>query len=138
MWRVVAIMGVVMVLALTAGGFYFKWSQGELAKLNQSIAEQGVTIAAQQQSMDDLTGRINTIQQLQQNYNTNVNRIRGESDTKRNEVASFTDPSKVSSQPRETEVVINQFTNGMFREYEVISKGDNLPKPVAKPAKKVK
>jgi hypothetical protein len=130
-------MGVVMALALTAGGFYFKWSQGEIAKLNRTTAEQGVTIAAQQQSMTDLTDRINTVQQLQQNYNNNVNRIRGETDTMRGQVSGFSDPGKASSQPRETEAVINQFTNGMFREYETISKGDNLPKP-ATPAKKKK
>lgn len=134
MWRVVAIMGVIMALMITTGGFYFKWSQSKMDKLNQKMAEQEITIQSQQVAMEELTARIQTVQKLQKNYNNNVNQIRSDTDKMQGEVSHITD--NANSQPRDTEKVINTFTNQMFREYETISRGDNLKPAAPAPAQK--
>lgn len=133
MGKIMAIMGLIMVLMAGAGGLYFKYSQDQLAKLNQAVAKQEVTIEAQKKGIDDLTGRINQVQDAQTAYNRAVNRNRAEAEQKKDQISKITQPSQVSKQPRETEVMINDFTNSMFRDYEAISKNENLA-----PAKKVK
>lgn len=129
MWRIYAIIGLVVLTLMGVGYGYFQWSQDKMAKLNQNIAEQGIAIAEQNDTIDSLNGRIDSVQDAYSNYNTNVNRHRESSAELAQEI---TDPginNNASSQPRETEVIINTFTDNLFNQFELISRGHTTPVP---------
>lgn len=127
MWRIYAIIALV-VLTLGAVGFgYFQWSQEKMAKLNQDIAERELAIAEQNDTINTLNGRIDSVQDAYANYNVNVNRHRESSNRLAQEITSPALNENASTQPRETEALINQFTENLFNQFELISRGHTAP-----------
>lgn len=129
MWRIYAIITLVVLSLGGAGLVYFKWSQGEMAKLNQNIAERDIAIAEQNDTIGTLNDRIDSVQGAYTDYNTNVNRHRESSAELAQEITNPNINNNASSQPRETEAIINTFTDNLFNQFEMISRGHTTPVP---------
>lgn len=129
MWRVYAIITLIVLTLGGAGYVYFDWSQKKMAELNQNIAEKDIAIAEQDQAIGSLNGRIGSVQGAYSDYNSNVNRHRTESAEMAEEITNPEINGNASTQPRETEAVINNFTANLFNQFEMISRGHTQQVP---------
>jgi hypothetical protein len=130
MWRIYAIVVIVVIVLGGLGAAYFNWSQNRMAKLNQDIAEQTIRVEEQNGIIMGLGDRINSVQGAYSDYNRNVNVIRTESSQLSQQITNPEINNNASTQPRETEVIINGFTQNMFQQFEQISRDENIQGPV--------
>lgn len=98
-----------------------------MAELNQNIAERDQTILDQNSAIDTLNNRVVSVQDAYMGYNQNVNRYRAESAQMAQEITNPEINNNASTQPRETEVLINNFTENLFNQFELISRGHTAP-----------
>lgn len=129
MWRIQAAVVLVIVVLLGTGFAYFDWSQKKMATLNQNIAEKDITIAQQEEAMNSLSGRIESVQGAHNNYGRNVNAIRNDTDKLSQEITRPDIHQGASQNPRETEATINTFMKTLFDQFNAISRDQNTTGP---------
>jgi predicted nucleic acid-binding Zn-ribbon protein len=118
--KIIALGVFIVLLSLPAGGYVW-WTQNELGNLHNQLEVQIVKAAEQDKTIEDYKKQMILNQQLNDNYNQELSKIRTQSTQLRDQIDKLNLQLQAAADPREVEKLINSRFQDTFKELRALN-----------------